>query len=169
VQFPASSSSALAVAAIGRVGEFPLDSYHAQTVQNPTPDGYFSPRFSCFGPEIALCAPGVAVLSSVPPNNFAACDGTSMAAPHVTGLAALVLAHHPDFAVAFRARNLQRVQRLYQILKASARPLNLGDPRRTGFGLPDAPLALTLQLGFPSIDPLALYPMQQSYGGRWNG
>jgi subtilisin len=150
VQFPASCASVLAVAAIGRIGEFPPDSYHAQTVQGPISEGYFSPRFTCFGPEVALCAPGVAVLSSVPPNNFATWDGTSAAAPHVTGVAALVLAHHPDFAGAYRARNLQRVQRLYHLLKASARPLNLGDARRTGFGIPDVPTALTLRLREPS-------------------
>jgi len=146
VQYPASSPNVLAVAAIGRLGEFPPDSYHAQTVQGMGPDGYFSPRFTCFGPEIALCAPGVAILSSVPPNAFAVWDGTSMAAPHVTGVAALVLAHHPDFAGPFKARNAQRVQRLFQILKASARPIGLGDPRRTGFGIPDVPTALGLQL-----------------------
>ena len=147
MQYPASSPNVLAVAAIGRLGEFPLDSYHAQTVQGMGgPDGYFSPRFTCFGPEIAVCAPGVAILSSVPPNDFAVWDGTSMAAPHVTGLAALVLAHHPDFAGPFKARNVQRVQRLFQILKASARPIGLGDPRRTGYGIPDAPTALGLQL-----------------------
>ncbi len=147
VQYPASSGNVLAVAALGRLGEFPPDSYHAQMVQKAGVEGYFSPRFTCYGPEIALCAPGVAVVSSVPPNNFAAWDGTSMAAPHVTGLAALVLAHHPDFAGPFKARNAQRVERLFQILKASARPINLGDPRRTGFGLPDAPTALGLRLG----------------------
>jgi hypothetical protein len=69
-----------------------------------------------------------------------------MAAPHVTGLAALVLAHHPDFSGAFRARTAHRVARLFQILKASARPVNVGDPRRTGFGIPDAPTALGLQV-----------------------
>jgi hypothetical protein len=67
-----------------------------------------------------------------------------MAAPHVTGLAALVLAHHPDFQGAIRMRNAQRVERLFQIIKASCRPVMLGDQRRTGFGLPDAPRALGL-------------------------
>ena len=145
VQYPASSPNVLAVSAVGKLGEFPANSYHAQTVQGPTPDGYFSPSFTCFGPEIGVCAPGVAILSSVPPNNFAVWDGTSMAAPHVTGLAALVLAHHPDFQGAFKARSVQRVDRLFQIIKASARWINLDDPRRTGFGVPDAPIALGLQ------------------------
>jgi subtilisin family serine protease len=100
----------------------------------------------------------------VPPNNFAAWDGTSMAAPHVTGLAALVLAHHPDFAGPFRARNAQRVQRLFQIIKASARPVNVGDPRRTGFGIPDAPTALSLQL-WQQAGQAAFAP--QGFFGEW--
>jgi hypothetical protein len=37
-----------------------------------------------------------------------------------------------------------RVERLFQILRQSARPLNLGDPNRTGAGMPDAVNALLL-------------------------
>ena len=145
VQYPAASQHVLAVAAIGRLHEFPADSYHTQSL-TPQMDsnGFYAARFSCFGPEIAVCAPGVAITSSVPVNNYAAWDGTSMAAPHVTGLAALILAHHPDFQGAIRMRNAQRVERLFQIIKASCRPVMVGDQRRTGFGLPDAPRALGL-------------------------
>ncbi|HEY0682031.1 MAG TPA: S8 family serine peptidase [Steroidobacter sp.] len=164
VQYPASSPTVLAVAAIGHVSEFPPDSYHAQSVQAPVVDGFYSPKFTCFGPQIAVCAPGVAIISSVPPNDFAAWDGTSMAAPHVTGLAALVLAHHADFTGAFRTRNALRVQRLFQIIKASARQINVGDPQRTGFGLPDAPTALSLQLGAQTAQP-AIAP--QGILGQW--
>ena len=134
----------LAVAAIGKWGEFPAESYHAQMVAAVDASGLFSPRFTCFGPEIAVCAPGVAILSSVPPNNYAVRDGTSLAAAHVAGLAALVLAHHPDFQGPFRARNSDRVDRLFQILTASTQPVNFGDPRRTGFGIPDVLIALGL-------------------------
>ncbi len=143
VQYPGSSPNVLTVAAIGRINEFPGDSYHTQTL-TPQIDvnGFFAARFSCYGPEIAVCAPGVAITSSVPDNNFAAWDGTSMAAPHVTGLAALVLAHHPDFRTALRMRSAERVERLFQIIKMSCQPVMLGDPRRTGFGLPDAPRAV---------------------------
>ncbi|MES2934505.1 MAG: S8 family serine peptidase [Pseudomonadota bacterium] len=160
VQYPASSPNVLAVAAIGKLDEFPPDSYHSQTL-TPTIDssGYFSAKFTCFGPQIAVCAPGVAITSSVPQTNYAVWDGTSMAAPHVTGLAALVYAHHPDFQASFRNRGPERVERLFQIIKASARRLNLGDPSRTGFGLPDAPTAVGLQL---SDQPAA----QQNFGRR---
>jgi subtilisin len=145
VQYPASSSNALAVAAIGKSNTFPADSYHAiQIFGQPTAEGYFSAKFSCFGPEIDICAPGVAILSSVPPDNYAAWDGTSMAAPHVTGLAALILAHHPDFQQPpFNERNSKRVDRLFQILKSSAQPLSVGGSDRTGAGLADALKALT--------------------------
>jgi subtilisin family serine protease len=148
VQYPASSPNVLAVAAIGKMGEFPDNSYHSQTVSGDSrvasAGGYFSANFTCFGPEIGVCAPGVAILSSVPPNNYAAWDGTSMATPHVTGLATLILAHHPDFQGPFKTRNAQRVDRLFQILKQSAQPLNLGDPNRTGAGVPNALRALNV-------------------------
>lgn len=145
VQYPAGSPNVLAVAAIGRVNEFPSDSYHTQTI-TPQIDsnGYFAARFSCFGPEVAVCAPGVAITSSVPDNNYAAWDGTSMAAPHVTGLAALALAHHPDFQGGMTMRNAERVEHLFQIIKMSCRPVQLGDQRRTGYGLPDVLLAVGL-------------------------
>lgn len=152
VQYPGSSPNVLAVAAIGKLNEFPSDSYHAQTLtQFIDADGFFSAKFTCFGPQIGVCAPGVAITSSVPKNNYAVWDGTSMAAPHITGLAALVLAHHPEFQTAFRARNSERVERLFQIIKASSRRLNLGDPSRTGFGLPDVLVAVGLQsqIGVP--------------------
>lgn len=146
VQFPASTPHALAVAAIGKWGEFPDDSYHTQQALGgaASGSGYFPASFSCFGPEIDVCAPGVAIVSSLPPDGFAAWDGTSMAAPHVTGLAALVLAHHPDFKDSFRPRDARRVERLFQIIKEAATPLSVGGPERQGAGLPSAPRALGL-------------------------
>lgn len=171
VKYPATSPNVLAVSAVGRLGEFPADSYHAtQVLGSPTPDGWFAAKFSCFGPQIKVCAPGVAVLSSVPPDGYAAWDGTSMAAPHVTGLAALVLAHHPDFQGPYRRRNANRVARLFQILMESAVPLPLGDPARTGVGMPDAVRALApvLQAGvspatvaMPGLPPDVLASLQR--------
>jgi hypothetical protein len=143
VQYPASSPHVLAVAAIGKTGEFPPDSYHTETMGGDVDaEGYFTARFSCYGPRVDVCAPGVAIVSSVPPNNFAAWDGTSMAATHITGLAALVLAHHPAFQGAGRAPNADRVERLFQLIRLSARRVTLGEQTRIGYGLPDALVAL---------------------------
>jgi subtilisin family serine protease len=172
VQYPATLTNVLAVSAIGKLNEFPADSYHVQTV-TPFVDGngFFSARFTCFGPEIAVCAPGVAIVSSVPPNNYAVLDGTSTAAPHVTGLAALVLAHHPDFQGGLKTRSAERVDRLFQILKLSARSVNLGDPSRVGFGLPDVLVAVGLQpqagAGLvATAAPYGVMPTAQASGGQ---
>ena len=151
VQYPASSPNVLAVAAIGKLDEFPPDSYHAQTLSpNVDANGYFSASFSCYGPQIGVCGPGVAIASTVPPNNYAAWDGTSMAAPHISGLAALVLAHHPDFQGMFKLRNADRVERLFQIIRASAHRVSLAEPHRVGLGLPDALVAVGLH---PALSP----------------
>ncbi|MYN19219.1 S8 family serine peptidase [Rugamonas sp. FT107W] len=162
VQYPASSPNVLAVAAVGKLDEFPADSYHAQTLdQNVDAYGYFTAKFSCFGPQVAVCAPGVAITSCVPPNNFAAWDGTSMATPHVTGLAALTLAHHPDFQTPqYKARGAERVERLFQIIRASARRVSLGDQSRIGFGLPDVLVAVGLQNAVNQQPAQAVAPQQ---------
>ena len=157
VQYPAASPHVLAVTAVGKINEFPQDSYHVETI-NPDFDaqGFFTAKFSCFGPEVDVCAPGVGIVSSVPPGNFAAWDGTSMAAPHVTGLAALMLAHHPALQNQGRFRSAERVERLFQLIRMSARRVSLGDPTRVGYGMPDALVALGLavapsQAAFQSV------------------
>jgi subtilisin family serine protease len=59
--------------------------------------------FSSQGPEIDLAAPGMSILSTtIPDCGSTSCylrkSGTSMATPHVTGLAALVKSAHMDFS-----------------------------------------------------------------------
>jgi subtilisin family serine protease len=50
----------------------------------------FKASFSNFGTNVDVCAPGTNVYSTYPDNTYVFLDGTSMAAPHVAGLAALV-------------------------------------------------------------------------------
>jgi len=56
--------------------------------------------FSNFGVlTVDLAAPGVHILSTLPNNTYNFYDGTSMAAPHVTGAAALLLAQNPNLTI----------------------------------------------------------------------
>ena len=131
VQFPGVSPDVLTVAAIGRNGTFPDSSYHAQQRwSRGTPDqGYFAAQFSCHGQEVDVCGPGVAIVSSVPDDGFAAWDGTSMATPHITGLARAGPGPPPGLPDPRPpAPTAARVDRLFEILKESATPLEFGDP-----------------------------------------
>lgn len=137
VQFPGSVPGVMCVAAIGEQGEFPDNTYHARTCTPGTVgvDGLFPANFSCQGPEISVCAPGVAVISSVPGGGYAAWDGTSMAAPAVTGLLAMVLAHHPEFAGRPVVRDANRIDRLFRLVAMAASHLAMPQ-QRIGAGLP---------------------------------
>ena len=58
------------------------------------------PGFSHFGLKtIHLGAPGAGILSTTPGNNYSLSNGTSMATPHVSGAAALLLAQNPNLTV----------------------------------------------------------------------
>jgi len=54
--------------------------------------------FSNYGSiSVDLGAPGVSILSTVPNNSYAVYSGTSMATPHVSGAAGLILSQNPSF------------------------------------------------------------------------
>lgn len=78
-------------------------------------DDYVS-DFSNFGKYIDVAAPGVGILSTISGGRYAAYDGTSLAAPIVSGIAALVLAKNPFLTVG----------EVYNILKNSA--IDYGEP-----------------------------------------
>ncbi len=54
--------------------------------------------FSNFGPVIDVVAPGDAILSTFIGAEYGKISGTSMSAPHVSGLAGLVYSLHPEFS-----------------------------------------------------------------------
>ncbi|HEY2483091.1 MAG TPA: S8 family serine peptidase, partial [Caulobacteraceae bacterium] len=138
VRYPARLPGVLSVAAIGRLAEFPQETRHALTAipELIGPTGLFATNFSGAGPEIDVCGPGVAVVSSAPGGGLAARDGTAIAAAHVVGFAAVILAHHPLFRGAYAQRGEQRVKALFDLVRGSAMP-PVFDPTRVGAGLPD--------------------------------
>jgi len=52
--------------------------------------------FSSWGPWVDVAAPGVGVFSTLPNQQYDYMDGTSMACPHVAGLAGLLLSKNPN-------------------------------------------------------------------------
>lgn len=74
-------------------------------------EGEFVATFSNYGKEqVDIFAPGVAIYSTIPDSKYTNHDGTSMAAPVVTGVAALVKSYYP---------NLTAVQLKEVLLKSS--------------------------------------------------
>jgi subtilisin family serine protease len=143
VAYPAANEGVLGVSALGSSADFPPDSAHTLRIgslHNPA-NGLFVANFANHGSETAFIAPGVAVVSSVP-GGYAAWDGSSMACPHVAGLAALVLGAHPELA----QRNLHRVRAVHAQLAAGCVDLGL-PPQVQGSGVPRADAMLKGPLG----------------------
>ncbi|HEY3210238.1 MAG TPA: S8 family peptidase [Actinomycetota bacterium] len=83
---PGNAESVITVGATHRYRPFTYGvSYFSS--RGPTGDGRMKPD---------LVAPGEKIWSAVPKDNVRALDGTSMAAPHVSGCAALLMARHRE-------------------------------------------------------------------------
>ncbi|ESP94352.1 S8 family serine peptidase [Pseudoalteromonas luteoviolacea] len=74
--YPASYDNVVAVAAVDEQGE--------------------RASFSTHNDQVELAAPGVDVLSTLNSGDYGTMSGTSMATPHVSGVAALIWGHHPN-------------------------------------------------------------------------
>lgn len=86
VRFPANLSSTLSVGAIDEDGCRLGDSniYSNNKI------------YSCYGEELDVVAPGMDILTTTLNGGYTRCTGTSLACPHVAGIAALMLSVNPD-------------------------------------------------------------------------
>jgi subtilisin family serine protease len=85
-----------------------------------TDSGDHRASFSNFGPHIDVSGPGVGIQSTYWDDTYASLNGTSMASPHVAGVAALVLSRNSSLSASA----------VGNIIRSTARPLrdNPADP-----------------------------------------
>jgi subtilisin family serine protease len=138
VSYPAAYPGVIAVSALGVVGCFPpgsIPEYHIDRPPHSTANAdEFIAGFSNIGPEIAMTAPGVGVISTLPNNGYGVMNGTSQAAPVVTGAAACLLSQNPDLY--HRQRNEKRSVMLERLVERACIDRGFG-LLYEGFGLPD--------------------------------
>lgn len=92
--------------------------------------------YSSTGPAVELIAPGSSILSTIPGNEYGTKSGTSMASPHVAGVAALTWAANADLANGD----------VRQILRDTAEDIGLSSNHQ-GYGLARADLAVSAATG----------------------
>jgi len=118
-RFPASSAYTLSVAAVDSFGQ--------------------KADFSNYSSIVKLVAPGTGIYASYPGNQYARWDGTSFAAPFVSGQAALLYALNPE-------ATWEDINNAICSLAVNVDSLNPGYEGLLGFGLID-PLATVQQSG----------------------
>lgn len=89
--------------------------------------------FSSTGPAVELSAPGVNINSTLRNNRYGTASGTSMATPHVTGTAALIMAYDPS---------LTNVQTRIRMQITATDLGNPGKDNLYGYGLVNAASAI---------------------------
>ena len=101
-------------------------------------DGLF--KMANRGSYIAVAAPGVEILALAPGNSYQVTTGTSVAAAHVSGIAAMLLEENPSLTPAA----------VRSIIMSTAKPLGSGGQQTDfGAGLADAYQAVTSLNGKP--------------------
>lgn len=102
--------------------------------------------FSNYGSQLDVVAPGTDILSTIPNNQITSLSGTSMASPHVAGVAALILSANPCLT-GQQVRDIieQTSQKVggYSYTTTSGRPNGTWN-EQMGYGLIDAYAAVLM-------------------------
>ncbi|WP_420993643.1 S8 family serine peptidase [Cupriavidus sp. 30B13] len=131
---PAAHPKVVSVGAVGRANTFPAGTIHAwlsRRAHGTDPDD-FVPAFSNFG-KVDLAAPGVGIVSTIGTDGYAALDGTSMATPVISGVAACLLSDEPTLTG--KPRTPERLAELLKLLYAKCDALGFAK-QDVGVGLP---------------------------------
>jgi len=127
------SGGLIMVAAAGNNGpgantvSYPAKFYEVIAV-SATNENDIVTSWSSRGPEVDIAAPGVGIYSTYKGSTYEGLNGTSMAAPHVTGAAALKLQQNPTLTPS----------QALGLLKQTANSLPNMTPEEQGAGLVDA-------------------------------
>jgi len=113
INYPAAYDTVIAVGSVGKTG--------------------LRSSFSNYGTNLELVAPGESILSTAPGNTYSLKSGTSMACPHVAGVAALLLSRYPGMS------NLEVRKQLTETADDLGSP---GKDPQYGYGLVNAFAAL---------------------------
>lgn len=108
----ASARGIILIAAVGNAGPnspplYPAADAHVIGVTATDADDKLMPQANR-GPQVALAAPGVEILAAAPGGAYQVTSGTSVAAAHATGVAALLLAAKPKLTPAQVRSDLMR-------------------------------------------------------------
>jgi len=138
VSFPAAEPLAIAVTAMGRKRTFPISSAHRDEIARPFGEDSddFVAGFTNVGQEVDIIGPGVGIISTTP-HGYAAWDGTSMAAPAVTGAIARLLSKAPQ--ILQMPKTQARAEAMSELVFRAAVRMGFG-ARHEGQGRIDLPL-----------------------------